>query len=168
MSFIEEGNMFNHLKRLFQLSLITIFASLLFLGVAGTPTAQAEILEGLFKGKEYCNDGEGKAVKRKIKDPFVIDIDRSGTDILATITFPDGSQIDLDGVILSKNAKSGVFELTGTSGFTEFALNGKYKLTGTGDLKIVRGVFQGQDLLDLPPWPCLWSGKFKAKANPPG
>jgi hypothetical protein len=156
--------MFSNTKRLFPLLLITVLASLLFVSVASVTPAQAEILNnGLFKGIEYCDDGQGLGIaeKIKVKDPFEVDISRSGTDIVATVTFSDASTMALNGNILAKNAKSGVFQLFGMAGFTELALNGKYKLTGAGDLKIVRGVFQGQDL-ELNTL-CIFAGKFKAK-----
>jgi hypothetical protein len=150
-------------NRLIQLLAIAFLSSLLI-----TSVASAEILgKGLFKGVEYCHDPAKpeKALKLKVKDPFEVDISRSGTDISATVTFADASMMALNGNILAKNAKSGVFQLFGMAGFTELAMNGKYKLTGAGgDLKIVSGAFQGQDL--EPSTLCLFAGKFKAKEGP--
>jgi hypothetical protein len=155
--------MFSNTKRLFLLTLNTVFASLLFVGVAGMTPAQAEILNnGLFKGIEYCDDGQdlGIAEKRKFKDPFEVDINRSGTDISATVTASDASVFVLNGNILAKNAKSGVFQLFGQNSFTaELAMNGKYKLNKDESLKIISGAFQGQDGFSR----CIFAGKFKAK-----
>jgi len=62
--------MFSHPIKLFQLSLITLFAAVLFLGTMGVNTALAthSILEGKLKLTETCDAGAGnKPTKRKIK-----------------------------------------------------------------------------------------------------
>ena len=59
--------MFTHTKRLFQLSLITLFASMLVLGVAATASADHTSLDIKTVIKEECHNGTDKPIKRKIK-----------------------------------------------------------------------------------------------------
>lgn len=150
-------------KRLIRLLSITLFSSLLFVGV---PPAQGEILDGIVKSLSYCDDGlrDGiSAPKKKVIEIAQFDVDGSGFPLLtATVIVVDGPTFTLSGNALARNAKSGVFQLFGDDGaMTEVAMNGKYKLNGEGTLVVVAGAFQAQDLDEL----CITFGKLKAKNN---
>jgi hypothetical protein len=160
-------------KRLIQLLAITFVSSLLLTGVAS-----AEILgKGTIKGVEYCHDPlkPEKALKTKIKDLASYEITRAGTVLTAdidlfdkTTKLPTGDTFTLNGNILAnKKPKAGVFQLfgVGIDPDIQMAMNGKYKQDGVGNLKLVSGAFQSQDLT-VAAEPCLSAGKFKAKTGP--
>jgi hypothetical protein len=160
-------------KRLIQLLAITFVASLLLTGVAS-----AEILgKGTIKGVEYCHDplNPNKAPKTKIKDLASYVITRTGTVLDADIDVFDkatklstGESFVLTGNILAnKNPKAGVFQLFGVGGpgTVDMAMNGKYKQNSIGEITLVSGAFQSQDLT-VAAEPCLSAGKFKAKTGP--
>jgi len=74
-----------HTKRLFQLSLITLFASMLVLGGAGVNTALADHddeLQGKLVVKETCHNGSDKPIKRTIKSTFEMVIDPFNSNLL--------------------------------------------------------------------------------------
>lgn len=81
--------MLTHTKRIFQLSLVTLFTILLFLGTAGVNTALAgtfDTLVGTLVIKEECDKGPDKPDKRTIKSTFRLVItkhsgNRQGTDL---------------------------------------------------------------------------------------
>jgi hypothetical protein len=160
-------------KRLIQLLAITFLSSLLLTSVASAET----LGKGLIKGVEYCHDplNTEKAPKTKIKDLASYEITRTGTGLTAVVdTFdkatqaPTGDTFTLSGNILAnKKPKSGVFQLfgEGIDPDIEMAMNGKYKQNGAGEMTLVSGAFQSQDLTDLAS-PCLSAGSFKAKTGP--
>ena len=99
--------MFARTQRLFQLSLITVFATLFFLGTAGVNTAlagQIDFLEGKTVIKEQCDNGTGKLTKRTIKSTFTLTLfkdsgnqegkDACGTGCLSP--FPQLSDVFFD------------------------------------------------------------------------
>ena len=59
--------MLTQTKRLFQLSLITVFASMLVLGAAATASADHDDLDIKVTIKEECHNGTDKPIKRTIK-----------------------------------------------------------------------------------------------------
>ena len=145
-----------------QLSLITIFSTLLFVGLADVTNSQAENLDGIVKGVSFCDDGQGVAVKEKRINLAMFDIDQSGVPAITALVTVDGTVFSLSGNALAKNTIFGVFQLFGDDGATsELAMNGKYKLDGNGTLVKVSGIFQTQDLGAL----CITLGKFKAVNN---
>jgi hypothetical protein len=158
-------------KRLIQLLAITFLSSLLLTGVASAET----LGKGKIKGVEYCHDplNEEKAIKTKVKDLASFELNRNGTTLDADIDILDTDGITvietftLTGNVLdNKNLKTGVFQLfeVGTDPDIELAMNGKFKLDGVGgNLKLVSGAFQSQNLTD-PTAPCLSAGGFKAKS----
>lgn len=152
-----------HTKRLIRVLSITVFSSLLFVGVVNVTSAQAEILDGLVKSVAFCDDGSGNntAIKEKVLDIASFDITQAGTVMTASIVVTGGPTFTMSGNTISKSPRAGVFQIFGNDGaFGDLAMNGKYKLNkaGTTLLKIA-GIFQAQDLGDL----CISAGKFKAK-----
>jgi hypothetical protein len=157
--------------RLIQLLAITFLSSLLLASVASAET----LGKGIIKGVGYCHDplNTEKALKSKVKEIASFEVNRVGTDLTADIDILDTDGITvietltLSGNILAnKNPKAGVFQLFGmgtTNPDFEVAMNGKYKQDGIGNLKLVSGAFQSQDLTD-PAEPCLSAGGFKAKS----
>jgi hypothetical protein len=96
--------MFTRTKKSFQLSLITIFATLLLLGTASLNTAFAgtrDTLEGKAVIKEQCDNGADKPTKQTIKTDVTMDIfkdadNREGTDACgAACLSPYPAWIDL-------------------------------------------------------------------------
>jgi hypothetical protein len=160
-------------KKLIQLLAITFLSSLLLTSVASAET----LGKGIIKGVEYCHDplNEKKAPKSKVKDLASYEIIRTGTVLTAdidifdkTTKLPTGDTFTLSGNILAnKNPKAGVFQLFGVGdpGTVDMAMNGKYKQDGLGNIKLVSGAFQSQDLTDTAE-PCLSAGSFKAKLGP--
>ena len=146
--------MLAHTNRLFQLSLTTAFATLLFLGTMGVNTALAEALIGKLKGTEYCDAGEGFYEKSKFSEEIGIVLD---TTLFPFISVTEG--FDASGVALAKNAKQGIFTLTDTSIFDVFTMSGKYKSKkNTGEIVLLTGNFlisRGDA--------CIITGKFKLK-----
>jgi hypothetical protein len=155
--------MFTRTKRLFQLSLITVFATLLFLGTIGINTALANHneLEGKIVLKETCDNGVGnKPSKRTIKSAMEFRF-LSNTATNPTVNgdftpFPAwtdsnfyiadfdglGTPLILDGneaVAPSKNGKTGTFVQSvdnvdgATQGTFVLSLSGKVKRNKDND-----------------------------------
>jgi hypothetical protein len=149
-------------KKIFQMALFTLFSSLLFVGMLGISSAQAEVLEGKAKGKLFCDDGSAGIDKEKLKEIISIDVDvtQGQTDISGTITSARLGTLTGTGIGLGKNKNTGSFSFDAAG--NGFVLNfiGKYVFNKkTGLLKVVSGKFT---LMDFN-FPCFGSGSFKAK-----
>ena len=171
--------MFTHTKRLFQLSLITLFTTLFFLGAMGVNSAFADhdFFEGKIKLKITCFNSEGKPTKEKIKTPFTMWINPD--DLNPSV--PDGEILPFSfwtsvfinipgldeflgvpgGVALSKNNKKGTFQafLENAGGTRLLSINGTLVAGKDGNSKKITGKVKGSDIL----FGCIYDGKFKAK-----
>jgi hypothetical protein len=158
-------------KNLFQITLFTLFSSLLFVGIIGVTSAQAEVLTGTAKGKVYCDESFGAAaslVKDKFKESISIDItfnpgdpDFIGTFNIITV----GVTLPGEGIGLGKNSRKGSFSFVGTDGFTSTSVTGNYVLDKPGTTLIkVSGKMVVHDFM-IPGFgsPCFAIGSFKAK-----
>jgi hypothetical protein len=152
--------MFTRTKRLFQLSLITVFAAVLFLGTAGVNTALADhtTLDIKVVIKEECHNGTDKPTKRTIKSAGTLQIDPTNTNLQSTnacgnacdTPYPSWDSItitiaDFDGVAISET-----FSNTGASGEAGVALtknlkSGKFQTT----VDNVAGATVGDRVLSL-------------------
>jgi hypothetical protein len=155
-------------KNIFQLALFTLFSSLLFVGVIGVTSAQAEVLTGTAKGKVYCDEGGASIIKDKFKEGILIDVDITPgiPDFTGTLST---SLFDLagDGIGLGKNSKKGSFSFVGTDGTTSTSLTGNYVLDKSGTtLKKVSGKMVVHNFSVSGFAPCFAVGSFKAKFDP--
>ena len=158
-------------KSFFQWAPTIFFLSLLIVGGMSVTDIQAEILDGTGSGVEYCEDQDllnavGEKAKVK-KVPINLDITKTLNNPLFTGTLnvpktaPDPSLAFAgDGVALSKNNKSGVFSFTGIDGNLSITLIGKYSLDKA---KLNVAKVSGNFIVQDPDFPCITSGKFKAK-----
>ena len=153
-------------RNLFQRVLLTVFSTLLFVGVAGLTRAQAENLTGTAKGIEYCNDGTGLAEKGKIKVPITLIVIQSPLPSMDITVNYRGETTSGQGIALAKNAKSGLFVIdtddAAVPPIRYITLSGKYKKNRTGEIVFLGGNFIIQDRSGSN---CITSGKFKVKTN---
>jgi hypothetical protein len=161
------GTMLAHTKRLFQLSLITFFASLLFL-LGSLINAQAETLTGTVKSKDTCWENGSKSSTSKDKYSLSIDLDKSALPFISAILtfhFEGGDEVmNGSGLAIPKNSKSGAFHLSAADAFVELIFLGKYKLDILGNVASLTGNFIVQDhnnLVAVPGLPCIGIGKAK-------
>jgi len=181
--------MLTHTKRFFQLSGITLFASMLVLGAAATASADHDRLTGKTVIKEECHNGTDKPIKTTIKSVFQIFFDPSSGNLPSknggNTLFPaqglfqihifdfDGENLsesfydvgDAGGVALSKNLKKGTFQVimdnnsSATVGNRVLSLSGTVVANKDGDGKKVVGKINGHDTAN----DCIYVGKFKGK-----
>jgi hypothetical protein len=156
-------------KKLFQMALFTLFSSLLFVGMIGVTSAQAETLDGTVKGKIYCDIGGGNGTLGKAgfkKEPVSIttDAQTGKSDFSGTVTTPVGTFTG-DGIGLGKNIKKGSFSFVGTDGAASITLLGNFVFKN-GVLLKASGSFIIHNVSNPdPPFfdPCYLVGKFKTK-----
>ncbi|MDH3256012.1 MAG: hypothetical protein OEM27_00170 [Nitrospinota bacterium] len=181
--------MLNYPTKLFQLSLITIFTTLLFLGTAGVNIALAppvpnsvDSLEGKTVIKETCFKGPDKPVVRKIKSDFFMQIDKSALRNQMSkngglTPFPSWTQVifdifdfdgqgnlggfdGTDGVALSKNLKKGTFQVFVNNGNPIFlSLSGVLVVDKNGNSTKIVGKINGSDTTN----DCIYQGSFNGK-----
>lgn len=158
-------------KNVFQLTLFTLFSSLLLVGTMSVSSAQAEDLVGKAKGTTVCEDANFIAVKSKFKEDItILGIDTLGLpgSMSATVdtgTGFSGGPLDVDGIAHLKNLKKGFFSMNGETpltGDSQLAMEGVYKSDNAGEILKVSGRFQLIDNV----LGCITSGKFKAKTAP--
>lgn len=73
--------MLTHTKKIFQLSLITLFAGMMVLGVAATASADHTSLDLKIVIKEECHNGTDKPIKRIIKSFGNMTLDPTNTNL---------------------------------------------------------------------------------------
>jgi hypothetical protein len=161
----------NQTKRLFQLSLITLFISILVLGVAATDSAGKSIpLDGKISGKIYCDDGSANAEIMKIKNDVQIfyeanDPSPPDTKVSTTVISPDIGILIFTGLALFKNKTTGTFLLHGSDSFgadIEYTMAGNFKNDKNGFIKQIGGKVHWLSNHSS----CFSSLKFKAKRPP--
>jgi hypothetical protein len=157
-------------KNLFQIVLFTLFSSLLFVGIIGVTSAQAEVLTGTTKGKVYCDEGGASIIKDKFKEGIQIDVDITPgvPDFTGTVTIASiGATLLGDGIGLGKNARKGLFSFVGTDGNTSTSMTGNSVLDKSGATLIkVSGKIVVHDFTVSGFAPCFAVGSFKAKFDP--
>jgi hypothetical protein len=176
--------MFTHTKRLFQLSLITFFATFLLLGTAGVTTALAfDALSVVFNTKETCLNGSDKPIVRKSKSRAGIVIEPSPGNQISknggTTPFPSWNSVTfgivkfgslefvslegVDGVALSKNLKKGIFQTFVNNENITLSASGVLVVDNDGNSKKIAGKFNGYDTIN----DCIYQGSFKGKRQKP-
>ena len=93
--------MLTHTKRFFQLSGITVFASMLVLGAAATASADHDDFDIKVVIKEECEDGVNKPIKRTIKSEGFFQYDPTisnpnGKNGNSRSPFPFWDKVDFD------------------------------------------------------------------------
>jgi hypothetical protein len=163
----------NETQRLFQLTLITVFSSMLVLGVAVTASADPDLHAGSLKGKQTCDNGV-TVTKEKVKtDGISVQIDPNPfpefdltVSIAGTGTGFDGP-FSGSGVAVPKNKKVAEFhaEVSHTNG-QQLYLTGKFivdpKTSDPDVVKTTSKVF-GIDPVNQ----CVLVGTLKTKISPP-
>ena len=176
--------MFTHIKRLFQLSLITIFTTLLLLGSIGVSTALAiDALGVMFKTKETCFNGADKPIVTKSISTAGILIDPSPGNQISNnggITpFPSWRGVTfgivkfgslefvsfegVDGVALSKNLKKGTFQAFVNNTNITLSVSGVLAVDDDGNSTKIAGKVNGYDTTN----DCIYQGSFKGKRQKP-
>jgi hypothetical protein len=155
-------------KRFAQLVSITVFLSMLFVGVIGVTGAQA--FKGPLKGVEYCADLSGNTVKAKLiyTALFILTLDHIANTLSGSIFLTDKNGFAIAtllvvGILLNKNAKKGNFQVFGEDDSDPnamWSMNGAYKLDKSQSfIKSAGGSFQYMNTTSE----CFAAGKFKGK-----
>jgi hypothetical protein len=156
-------------KRFAQLVSITVFLSMLFVGVIGVTGAQA--FKGPLKGVEYCADLSGNTVKAKLiyNAIFFLTLNHIANTLNGSIFLTDKNGFAIAtlvvlGMILDKNSKKGNFQVFGADDMDPDAMwsfNGSYKLVKNDPftIKSAGGSFQYLNTTSN----CFAAGKFKGK-----
>lgn len=163
-------------NKFFQLLSITVFSSLLFVGVTGVTNAQAEVLEGILSTKDLCDNGLGDGEKGTSKSPIVLTLTKPVTPGDPTFSFvveifDDLGNVDVtlagNSIVFGGKGKSGIFSFAGDDGGDlAVIIQGKVTLNkAETDIIKASGKLLFQDI--TPGAACLGIGKFKATTQVP-